>query len=839
MPTMQEVAGEQSFLDGATPPADFYGAAPADGAEVGINPPGFSWVPERGSVAFDLKVSRTADFSGPEVLRFTDLKLNLHALAEPLAQGRWHWRYRCHLQDGHSTPWSITRSFSVSADAPRLPIPPVSEIRAHLAGERPRLYARPHTLPALRQLIQSKPEQWAGLEDVIERKLDHPLMPCPAPYPGGEWNVDIWRGYLGQARSMSSAVDHLSFGYLMTGEKRYGERLREWLCHLSRWDPEGTSSYRYNDEVGMPVLFTLARGYDCGWGLLSDDERELLRTALTRRAGEVYRMFRSKDPYEVRPYDNHATRTINFLGQAALSLLGEVPQAEEWLDYVLKVYVAIYPPWGGDDGGYSQGPSYLTAYLNWMLQFLHLLESATDIDLHQKPFFRNVGYFFLYAVPHHARMIPFGDGMTRTPSRTAQLNMYRLAQKFREPAFQWYAEQIAAPAATVETMPMGLLEFLWHDGTLSAFPPQELPRARAFGSVGEVAIHSQLSEGSDGVYLLFRSSPHGAYSHGYADQNSFYLQGFGQALAICSGYYPWYGSDHHTKWTWQTKAHNSILVNGEGQVTRTRASRGRIDEFFTSDHFDYCRGDATEAYGGRLQRFLRHLLYVREPGGPGWFVIADDLETPEAATFQWLLHALSEMSIDQAGRAVTVSEGEAQLHVSFVAPQALTFQQTDRFDPAPESSNAQQDFPAQWHLTASTTAAQKQGGFLVLLQPQRSKAGSPCPTREAVGRNVTPPPSVPRLTYERVDAPGWLACRVCRQDTETLVGMRVAGAAESGEVLRINEVATDARFFALTRRPTGGQAKVLLVEGSELSAQGTPLVSWDGPRTAVATVDHA
>ena len=169
-------------------------------------------------------------------------------------------------------------------------------------------------------------------------------------------------------------MDYLGFGYLVTGERRYGRRLREWLCHLSRWDSQGTSSYAYNDEVGMPVLFTLARGYDCGYEALNDEDRGLIRRALTLRAEEVYRMFRHKNPYEVRPYDNHATRTINFLGQAALSLLGEVPQAEEWLDYVLKVYAAFYPPWGGADGGYSQGPMYLAAYLNWMLQFLYFLE---------------------------------------------------------------------------------------------------------------------------------------------------------------------------------------------------------------------------------------------------------------------------------------------------------------------------------------------------------------------------------------------------------------------------------------------------------------------------------
>ncbi len=90
-------------------------------------------------------------------------------------------------------------------------------------------------------------------------------------------------------------------------------------------------------------------------------------------------------------------------------------------------------------------------------------------------------------------------------------------------------------------------------------------------------------------------------------------------------------SPHHREWVWQTRAHNSILVNGEGQDTRSRAARGAISAHQENGTHAYAAGDATAAYGGRLERFVRHVVYLR----PATFLLIDDLETAGApATFQ-------------------------------------------------------------------------------------------------------------------------------------------------------------------------------------------------------------
>ncbi len=237
---------------------------------------------------------------------------------------------------------------------------------------------------------------------------------------------------------------------------------------------------------------------------------------------------------------------------------------------------------------------------------------------------------------------------------------------------------------------------------------------------GLVAFHEDPGNPSE-VYFLMRSSPYGSWSHAFADQNAFYIQGFGEALAIQSGYYPNYNHPHHKQWTWETYAHNSILVDGQGQLIRSRASKGKIIDFQTGNglpgSMDYAAGDATEAYQGRLDKFIRHVYYKR----PKDFLLIDELEAPKPVRFDWLLHALEEMKIDSINNVVTIQKGDAQLTVEFLSPEELTFSQTNKFNVPPGKSYEGFAYPDQWHLTVSTRNKSKAAAFIVDMKVRQKK----------------------------------------------------------------------------------------------------------------------
>jgi hypothetical protein len=113
--------------------------------------------------------------------------------------------------------------------------------------------------------------------------------------------------------------------------------------------------------------------------------------------------------------------------------------------------------------------------------------------------------------------------------------------------------------------------------------------------------------------------------------------------------------------------------------------------------------DAAAAYKGKLTRFQRHIVFVR----PGLFLVLDDLAAPSPATFQWLLHALDKMEVDEARRQVVSRRGPASLTVRLHAESPLAFSQTDQFDTPYNAGNPpeyQEQMPNHWHFTAALTA---------------------------------------------------------------------------------------------------------------------------------------
>jgi Domain of unknown function (DUF4962)/Heparinase II/III-like protein len=728
--------------------------APADGDTVIIDPPGFNWLPEEGSVAFILEISRDPRFSEsadllekartlgkfvPQSLSATPLvvegqfswlvaglPLNLHHPSFKIGRGSWAWRWRCVFPDEKISPPSAPRRFVVGAQAKEYIVPPIEKLLAKIPASHPRLFLRPENLESFRRLKETSPAHrklWKRIEAAADSLLGLPIMEEPPPFPEGGFNYQLWRKYYDQARKMGQVLDFMGFCHLVTGERKWADRAREWLIALTGWDTDGTSNMSYNDEVAMPILLNGARAYDWIYDKLSEQDRTAIRRMLVVRAEQAYaRWWRDDMIYHVKPYSSHRTRLVNYMSQVGCVLYGEAPEAEKWLSYLMPLVTTFYPAWGGRDGGYSEGPCYWMMYFNYMLQNAFCLEKAMGLNVLRTPFYRNNGYYKIYADPYFIRRHPFADTGIGAYWPADKINLYRLASAFRNPYFRWRAEMSEPDdlPVTETVVPTGVMSYFWLDeglGSTKAKPPSDLPASRVFRDIGLVAFHEDPTDPME-TFMLFKSSPYGAWSHIYADQNSFYIQGFGEALAIQSGYYPHYGHPHHTEWTWHTRAHNSVLVDGVGQKIRDRTSRGRITAFSPGSGLpgtiDYAAGDATEAYDGRLKKFTRHVYYQR----PRDFLLIDELESPDSVRFDWLLHALEKMDIDEAGKTVTISKGKARLTVQFLSPDRLVFSQTDKFkeDPGEIYESPGEFYSDQWHLTVSTEEKTRAAVFTVKMK---------------------------------------------------------------------------------------------------------------------------
>jgi hypothetical protein len=686
---------------------------PAEGETIAANPPCFVYPATPVGPAYVVECSRDAQFPPETTLRLAGPYL-LAVPTQTLPAGEYVWRWRPGTPADGATEWSAVRRFTVPSGVPEVPFPDVGRLVQRLGTSRPRIGVNAAELQEVRQQARERfgAEGLASVRQTAERLRDKALLPEPAFLPDAKdpKRVEIYQKTFMATRPFMREMVILGENYLLTGDELSGQEAKRRLLHIVGWDPRGSTSLGHNDEPATEVVRYCPTAYDRVYDLLSPAERQRCLDCLLVRLREMRGLWVAR-PFEKHPYESHNMGYyLPDLLEASLALVGEAP-VEEMLGYaMLQLWSPFYPPYGGADGGWCEGPSYWGWSTSVFARAYRLVEQTTGVPVQARSNVRNMPYYKLYGNPPYARMSPFGDGQEGAAGSGDTMAI--LAAMYQNPYAQWYADWQKARLGPLDT---------WFYGktAVTAREPYDLPQGRAFFDVGLATMHTVLPDPSANVSVLFRSSPFGSISHAYADQNAFTLDAYGEPLLIASGYYQLYGHPHHREWTWQTKAANSVLVNGEGQSPRDWNARGRLARFQSTVAADYAVGDAHEAYAGRLERFFRHIVFLRplHTGGAPVIVIRDDLAAPQPATYQFLLHALERMEVAAGTQRVTVGRGAARCRVDVLAPQALAFEQNDRFTQPPFRAA-----PNQWHLTAGMTAPAATAESLMVIQAYREGA---------------------------------------------------------------------------------------------------------------------
>jgi hypothetical protein len=691
--------------------------APADLSVVTTNPPAFVWVPIVGAASYTLQLSTDTAFTDANTTTITGIDLNAYRPSFGLdAEQTWYWRVYATDKSGQNSAPSTTRSFKIAQNAVSIALPSMDAVRQNIPTEHPRLFVTPQTLPAWQAgLIEDKLKNvlWRGINTDATIALFEALPnEPPNTKPGGVFNEAIWQQANRITENALKTAELLSFAYLMTGNTQMGEAARRWILHIASWDPVGTTGAHNNSDSSRPILQRLSRAYTWAYNALTPQDREKVQQVMRIRGNEAYQILR-RLPYESKPYASHPTASLSVLGEAAIAFMGEIPEAEEWFDYVVQIHFTIYPPWGGDAGGWSEGHAYWNTSFGRTLWYADALKAATGLDLYQIPFFRNTGDFKLLTHPPYSKIGPFGDHADQGPTSSSASAMGHLANVYQNENYKWYAQTLGV------SIEMGLTGFiranLYDPTSVVSKAPTDAPTGAYYPDIGWVVFHRDyLAAENERLQFMFKSSPYGSYSHSMADQNSFTLEAFGEPLAISSGYRPWYGSPHHIGWTKTTQAHNALLVNGQGQLVQSLQAKGQIVGYLNGDSFSYTAGAAHTAYAsGVLDRYVRHVVYLR----PDLFVLFDDIQSSQASNYSWLFHAYYPMQLDQDGKGFRLDAPKASLKVKLLSSTPVTYVQTDQFT---IPLDKQMDKPTQWHLTATTQQKVDTGYFLAVLEPLRT-----------------------------------------------------------------------------------------------------------------------
>jgi len=692
-----------------------WGYRPGEVSEV--NPPAFSWRPQDGIVSWELECGRGETFEVVEY-RADGIEFNVHCPPRTLDPGLHAWRYRGTDRRGNKTPWSRTRTFTITGDAVSLPMPPRRELLGRIPDSHPRLFLLPEKVGRLRELARGAlKDRFRKLQAQCEKLLSKPPpTEEPKKYPPGmargssEWRKVWWGNRVYTINALNGAAT-LGFTRLLGGKEEYGKLARRILLDCARWDPLGATGYRYNDEAGMPYAYYFSRTYTFIHDLLSEEDRRICQRVMKIRGGEMYRHLCPRHLW--RPYSSHSNRAWHFLGEVGVAFLGEIEEAADWTWFAMNVFFNVYPVWSDNDGGWHEGVSYWSSYIGRFTWWADVMREAMGIDAYQKPYFSRAGYYPMYLMPPGKEGGGFGDGANRRKASDVVPLVSQLAAQAGNGHWQWYVEQMGGPRETP-----GYIGFI--RGALPgvvAKPPRDLPPSKLFRGTGQAYLNTTLQSAAGDVQVIFKSSPMGTWSHGNAANNSFLLWAYGQRLLLRTGHYYNYGGKHHRGWVWSTRSLNNITVNGLGQLKRSAAARGKILAFRAGSTMDVVVGEAGESYRASetnpssprvLDRYTRAILFVK----PELVIIFDRLSAREPSTFEYWLHGLNEFKVqDQHG--IQVRAGDVVCDIDLLAPAGLTWTQTDQYDPNPEPRIKTRE----WHLTLKTPSRTRAREFVALYRP--------------------------------------------------------------------------------------------------------------------------
>lgn len=564
-------------------------------------------------------------------------------------------------------------------------------------------------------------------------------------------------------------------------------------------------------------LAALAFSYD----LLADRQDETERAALRRtltdhasRAAEAVGLWIGDDwPME----SPKAVATLAGLNLAALALLGEEPGAAQWLEVsdgrLDEVLTQV-----ATDGWWPTGFEDWNLLLPLLVRVADAWSRLADRDRFDHGLFREAWAVAIHAFAPNGTDVLDLDHVGRADLSRRQAAaasrpgshyrwrhepcvwaLDRLAQRFAHPGFALAAVQWRARGLGRGTP----WPVLWGGPPRTVHVPQPDRPCHLFDAHGLAVWRSGWDYGATG--LAFTGGPtYGTTTHVWSpitdldpDAGQFVFWHDGEVLV----------TDPGRAAEAQTQYHNTILVDGEGQLpTREqRPDATTLEAAWLSDLGGALVCQAAGAYPSHLglRTFQRHLAF-----GAGYLLIWDQLGADRRHRFDWLLHSTGTIETGPSPTAAHLAVGAAGLHIHVLRPHLPQI----RVRPVPAGSAE----PFADQLCVSTNEGTHQTQFLVLLAPCRAGL---------------PPPLTPTLVTGELGVGARLQW-INGDREEVLFPSR-------GRGIQFDRLISDAACLALRRRPDGDWRSLLARRVAQVLIPGGEILTASQPVDVALATDES
>ncbi|MCA8911449.1 MAG: heparinase II/III family protein [Planctomycetes bacterium] len=462
----------------------------------------------------------------------------------------------------------------------------------------------------------------------------------------------------GRSRNAEGLIELLSLAYVVTGDKRYGQRAKDevWaILGQDKWfEPKS-----WNKGAELPTAeccMASARFYDWCNDLLSKEDKQYFRERAYELGLKPY--LASIEKHHDWWVDNYVTNWCGVVhggcGLLGLALYDELPEAKKAADYAWDYLQKFLDGVILQDGAGHEGVMYWRYGVSYGFMFVTAWEHVMAEDLPFDTSERLAGYWDVYMDGPDQTYANFNDmnedtfkGLwSENPKQweggpSSGLNaLFESRTEDGDPLLLWAADNGGGGAFNNGISPDW---FLWRRDTGPAGDKPDMQRNVLFRGAG----HAILS--SDKLWLAYNGGWISDKSHNNNDLGTFVLVHDGERFIHDPGY------DKN-----ETDKHTTITIDGESQP---KASQAKFLAFEEGKKFAWFMNDLSDCYGGKTKRATRSVIMVNGE----YLVIVDDVET--TGTDDIDLRFQSKLPIETTETGAVLKGKTGELHIIAATPE--------------------------------------------------------------------------------------------------------------------------------------------------------------------------
>ncbi|UTE77426.1 heparinase II/III-family protein [Rossellomorea sp. KS-H15a] len=462
----------------------------------------------------------------------------------------------------------------------------------------------------------------------VELNIELPLTQLqPVGDPPGYVDYPFWTMY---SRAIEERIKVLAFSYKVTGKECFSLKVKEYLIALAtftRWYEFPHRGADGNLSIAHFIL-GVSIGYDAIYDTLSSKEKRTIEYAIYDKGLCLLKNdFFNNDSHNIIA----SKKVAMFIGSLAIM---DPQNAKQIYPYYQNAYAYLMEYLQNRLADPEiEGLLYLNVAARHILMAADVLKRSTGNDeLLRHEYFRFLPDLFVYMLGTgtEATFVNFSDSFYKLD---IFYFMSVLASNVKNPICSWYLHHFFEKKLDV------LLDF---KVIPEPVPPDSYYKgnpSRVFPHIGWCVFRNGWNE--DDHLLAFNASE-SAKDHNHFDQNNFILHVAGEWLITNPGYQD-YVEGPRRDFTLGTIGHNSLLVNGKGQVAR---GKSRFVDWHTSENFSFVVGDASDAYHSSVSKWERAVVHVDQR----YFVLIDKvIKKDKNSNLSFLFHTSAEI---QVGREV-------------------------------------------------------------------------------------------------------------------------------------------------------------------------------------------